>query len=330
MAKESKKTVTVADLISVIGLAVLAFFTFMGAMFKTGGVLSASILYAVGITLFTWALVLLLKSAKTARSDQAKFKVFEILLAVAYIALAVFGATFLMRYFSISTSKDEYISYFKQDVESVNDLFTRYESQESEAISKTGTGLRLTGYICDATVKSMLSDKGITANDRESINTYVGIVDGAILKGDYEYFKASYDKAVSSYLSDVQGWAAMKVPFAASGMEDLALEVAQTLTEKSSLTGTDGNPLKFNLVRGSDSVVHLSEDSLVYTYEKPTLLFQDRLRSAETTLSIPGLAIAIVIHLLVLISYFSAYRSKVVRRKGKGYAIQDGGINLYE
>lgn len=322
------KTISVADLIAVVGLGLLGFFTFMGAMFKTGGLLGTSILYAVGLVLVTALLLWFLIRAKTAKNDLSKFKVMEMLLLAAYVAVAVFGATFLMHYFTISTSKDKYISAFKGDADALTALFGKYEAQEKDAVAKTMTGLSLTrSYICDAEVRGLLTGKGIK-NTRESINSYQGMLEELLFKGGYEVEHDDILSEVDSYLHDVETWAALKVPMAASGMEYLSGETVRFLNEKSSQSGEDGKCMKFVLEKGSDSFVHLSDESLSYTYDIPKLKFPGMLRGAETSLSVPGIVLALLLHLLILLDYFSAYRSKVVRRKGS--LSSDNGISLYD
>ena len=142
--KQKTGRITIANIIAIVGLVLLLVFSFIGHSYLSGGELGWDIVISVGITAFTGFLLWFLIKAKGAENQLDKWRKIEYATLAIYIVFAIPASLMggIMHFFVVNDNKATIKSYAQADVKKINDLILEYKEFESQAITKTGTGLR--------------------------------------------------------------------------------------------------------------------------------------------------------------------------------------------
>ena len=316
MAKKEKSgKVTVANIVSVLGLMLLAFFTYIGHSYLSGGETGMDILIAALVTGAAALLLWWLIKAKGAENELSKWKKIEIGSLIAYILLIIPASIFfggIMHFFLVNDNKTAVKTSADQDLTLLTKLFSDYEANAKDAISRTRTGILPavgTKQKWSADLTEFMNNNHIN-HSKESAESFINIQEKAVLGANYktqkEYFLAQ--KRII-------------IPTKAKLIEDLSTKIIGQL-----------NSLRDN---GKFPNIGYNANSGVFTLEgyheipevklTQELKFHNQLKSASG-FSVTALLVVLGIHLLVLFNYIMAYRTSTIGISKE--TEDDGGIIL--
>lgn len=295
-------------MISLAGLALLGFFTFMGALMLTSGNIGA----AIGIALASVVVLSLLLGAavycKGAETDFSRWRKVEIASLVVFIAAAAFPAKYVMHFFDILSSKEELQKAAMADAAGIRNLFKIYEDAERSAIAVTTTGLQNAfGEECDINVKEYYDAAAI--RNYEDIDSWM-LNERRMLLGDtgadgvapYVTYKHNADSIVSDWLADVKAWDLMSIGRQSKVPGELVPAIAENLNMRSQ-SG------KLPVIVYNDGIYLISNANQTVTVKEPELSFGKNITSAGGV-SVTNLIIYVLIIALIAIRYLMTPRSE--------------------
>lgn len=325
MGKNKEKSITIANVIAIIGLALLGVFTFLGHSFLSGGELAFDVLTAVILIAISVAFLMFLIKARKAENDLDKWWKFEMATLVAFVIFALFtGYQFgLGHFFEVNTNKEEIKEVAENDLKNIHNVFSEYHEFESDAISKSCNGLYNSVYSTSSRsedLEKFMADERFEPT-RDGVDAYRRRVERELLGSGYRTFLAKDSVELSNIEQVIQSWSMINLPFQANKMEKVADNICRNLNERSEsvnlplinkngwnrYTITGYQSKKFELQGGSES-----------------LKFKSALKETGNIGATAWFAI-ILINLLILFPYVTAKRTLILRSKGME---QDGGITI--
>ena len=327
MAQKQSGKVTIANIVSMVGVALLAVFTFIGYSFKSGGELGTDLLITALISGFTAFLLWFLIKAKGAENNLDKWMVAEILTLIVYVGVMVYTSVFggIMHFFVVNENKDAVKEYAMSDIEKIENMFTQYEEFERNAIATTRQGLtnatQRNQYKTDS-LKTFLTEKNI---DATTVETYTDNEMNLVLGYSYEELRNSYNDLKANIDANVNSWSILRIPLYANTIEEFTEDSQDYLTSLSSMTALpiieyDQTLRKYNIVAANQHAVFEIEGGI------ESLQFKQSIREANG-FSIIAIVVALLIHVLILFNYIMAYRTRTIHA-GKD-SEEDGGRILY-
>ena len=327
MAKKEKSgKVTVANIVSVFGLMLLAFFTYIGHSYLSGGETGMDILIAALVTGAAALLLWWLIKAKGAENELSKWKKIEIGSLIAYILIIIPASIFfggIMHFFLVNDNKAAVKASADQDLTLLTKLFSDYEAGAKETIARTRTGiLPAVGAIqkWSGDLTEFMNNNQI-ARTKESAETFVGIQEKAVLGGNYKNQKDYFLAQKRIIKNAVESWNVIQIPSKAKLIDDLSDKVTKQLNDLRS--------------KGKFPNIGYNAESGVYTlegyHEIPEVKLSDELQfhkqlKSTSGFSVTALLVVLGIHLLVLFNYIMAYRTSTIGISKE--TEDDGGIIL--
>ncbi|MDE6756446.1 MAG: hypothetical protein K2J66_04810 [Muribaculaceae bacterium] len=308
MTKEKKGRIGIGNIISLAGLALLGFFTFMGALMLTSGNLGA----AAGIAVATVIVMSLLLGAavycKKADTDFTRWKKVEIAALVVFVAAAVYPARYVMHFFDVMSHKEELQKAAAADADNLRGMFRSYEEAERSALAVTTTGLQNAfGEESDINVRDYYEAAAI--KNYEDIESWM-LNERRLLLGDtgaegmapYLTYKHNADSLIAEWAADVKVWDVMAVGRQSKVPGELAPAIADNLTKRSQ-SG------KLPVIVYNDGVYELSNANQTVTIGEPELVFE---KSITTTgpINVVNIIIYIVIIAMIAVQYMMTPRSE--------------------
>lgn len=322
MAKNKSTSVTLANIIATVGLVLLLVFTFIGHSYMSGGELGWDIIIAVGITAFTALLLWFMIKAKGAENDLGKWRVIEYSTLAVYIIFAIPVSLYggIMHFFVVNDNKEEIKQYARDDLYKIDNMLREYKEFESEAIHHTATGLTNAtrpGQIADSSLMSFMEENNIQSN-RASVNNYEMIKTMELVGDGFDSYYDNFRRQQSEIESVVDSWSVMQIPAKAKLISELANSAEKEINELSQ---------NANL---PDIVLHNGIYSLGGYQKKDfsidgSFKFKKALEDAAG-FSLLAILVVLLIHLLILFNYFTAYRTKSLGISKTSE--DDGGIRL--
>lgn len=308
MTTEKKSRIGIGNIISLAGLALLGFFTFMGALMLTSGNLGA----AAGIAVATVIVMSLLLGAavycKKADTDFTRWKKVEIAALVVFVAAAVYPARYVMHFFDVMSHKEELQKAAAADADNLRGMFRSYEEAERSALAVTTTGLQNAfGEESDINVRDYYDAAAI--KNYEDIESWM-LNERRLLLGDtgaegmapYLTYKHNADSLITEWAADVKVWDVMAVGRQSKVPGELAPAIADNLT----LRSQSG---KLPVIVYNDGVYELSNANQTVTIGEPELVFE---KSITTTgpINVVNIIIYIVIIAMTAVQYMMTPRSE--------------------
>lgn len=325
MAKNKSSRVGLGNILSLLGLALLGFFTFMGALMLTAGNMGASI----GIALASVVVLSLILSAavycKKIDNDFARWRKLEIAAIVVFLIAAVFPARYVMHFFEVMSAKEELQQAAVTDAGNIRAMFNTYQDAELTALARTSTGLQnALGEPCDINVTDYLATASV--NNYEDIDAWI-MIERRMLLGDmgvdggvpYVTYKHNVDSVVNEWLADVKSWDLMKIGRQSKLAGELAPAVAKELTERSAMA-------KLPVINFEETVYTISDGNQTVTISSPKLVFEEKL-TTPAGLNILFLLVYLLIIALIALQYILTPRSEKTEI-GEGQSITGfDGVN---
>lgn len=307
MSKNNSSRVGIGNVISLAGLALLGFFTFMGALMLTSGNIGTAIGIALAAVIVLSLLLAAAVHCKKAETDFSNWKKLEIAAIAVFIAAAVFPARYVMHFFDIMSNKEELQKTAMSDAASIRGLFKTYEDAERSAIAVTTTGLQNAfGEDCDLNVREYFDAAAI--RNYEDIDSWM-LNERRMLLGDtgadgvapYITYKQNADSLVNEWLADVKAWDLMSIGRQSRIPGELAPAIAENLSERSQ-TG------KLPVIVYTDGTYQISNANQTVTISTPELKFGKDITSVRG-MDVLNLIIYILIIALIAVRYMMTPRS---------------------
>lgn len=127
---------TLAAVISVIGALAFGFVSFLGNMYLKEGDYMQSVLFA---SIWTVALLLVAIIASKFKKERFNFKqnaIKELFFVGIYIVLAFFSMLSFTHFFTVQNKKEQIGEVIKQDIDSVRNMFDKYESHVDNRVGE--------------------------------------------------------------------------------------------------------------------------------------------------------------------------------------------------
>ena len=326
MAKKDKSSrLTVANVVSVVGLMFLAFFVYIGHSYMSGGEIGMDILFGVLVAGAAALLLWWLIKAKGAENELSKWKTIEIASLIGYLLLIVPASLYfgINQFFAVNEKKELIKHTANQDLTIITKLFTDYEASANDALSRTRTGMlpamgQKQRWSGDLT--KFMNDNNIKHNS-QSAELFVEIQEKALLGTSYEILKKHFMEQRTNISGVVNSWSAMLIPSKSKLIDNLGDQVLNQLNKlrtKATLpkVGYDSGSGVFTL-EGTHEIPELKMLG--------ELQFSNKLKS-DSGFSVTALLVALGIHLLVLFNYIMAYRTSTIGISKD--CEDDGGIIL--
>lgn len=321
MAKQKSNKITIANIVSMIGLVLLLVFTFIGHSYKSGGELGWDILISLGISGLTFFLLWFLIKAKTAENNLKKWKIAEFSSLAFYVLFSVGTAIFcgFTHFFVVNENKEEIKKYASSDLDKVENLFEDYYAFESDAISTTATGLRNAtskGQLWDAKLTEFMRENEISRT-RASASNFETIQKNILIDSGYSKYYDTFSQQKSDILNVVQSWNAMMIPTQAKRIEEIASDVE---TELTNLSIHANLPIIFMGSSGKHTIGEYQKKEFKINDGIESFQFRKSIRDT-TGFSFAAILVVILIHCLILFNYFAAFRTSTLDIKIE----EDGG-----
>ncbi|MDD6889432.1 MAG: hypothetical protein PUD39_04150 [Bacteroidales bacterium] len=308
MGKSSKGRVGLGNVISLAGLSLMGFFTFMGALMLTKGNMGAS----VGIAIATVVVLSLIIGAavhcKKVDTDFAKWKKVEIGALIVFVLAAVYPAKYVIHFFGVMSNKESLQKEAMADAEKIRGMFHTYEDAERSAIAVTTTGLQNAfGEESDMNVKEYLTSAAIKSYG--DIDTWM-LNERRLLLGDsgadgmasYLTYKSNVDSILNNWIAEVKAWDVMSVGRQSRVPSELAPTVAEELSKRSQ-TG------KLPVIEFSEGIYVESKSNQTVTISTPEMSFEKKL-TTPGAIGALNMVIYLVILALISLQYVMTPRSE--------------------
>ena len=309
MSASEKGNNWLANAFSVVGFCLLAVAAFFGHFYLSLGALSGSILWAaltVAIGLFLLYLLVVVKQKDT---DLCRWHVVEAILVGVYVAFAVLTAKGPLHFVSVLTSKAELQSAGREDVQSLQRMMADYEKFEHDAIDRTYMGLM--GYLnclsVSAEAKAWLGNMKIECSE-ESIERFLNKTQREPLLGkSYAAMKQTWDEQTRWLGGVVESWSLFRLPYFATEVKQTGAQMAKTLTELSASA-------QLPVMSLDGSRLEMAEANQVFEAAAAEGKLAGQLQSVHYG-CVWGWVTWLILHLLILLSYFLTHRSDRVSIK---------------
>ena len=322
--KQNSGKITIANIMAIVGLVLLLVFSFIGHSYMSGGELGWDIVIAVSITVFTAFLLWFLIKAKGAENQLDKWRNIEYATLAAYIIFAIPASLFggIMHFFVVNDHKESMKMYAMDDLNKIDNMFNEYKEFESEAISRTGVGLRNAtryGQICDADLNRFMEENRIE-HTRESANNFETIQRNALIGAGFEAFYETFRQQEAEIENAVNSWSIMQIPMKAKLISELAASAQEELSKLSNnakLPVITYNFTSHSYTLGENQARNFEVEGSIDSFR-----FRKALQSANG-FSITAILVVLLIHILILFNYFVAYRTSTLGISK--YSEEDGG-----
>lgn len=322
--KQEKGRITIANIIAIVGLVLLLVFSFIGHSYLSGGELGWDIAISVGITAFTGFLLWFLIKAKGAENQLDKWKIIEYSTLVVYIVFAIPASLGggIMHFFVVNDNKEDIKSYANEDLTKIDNMFNEYTEFESEAISRTGTGLRNAtglGHVCDASLNQFMDENRIE-HTRESANNFEIIQRNSLLGSGFNTLYNEFKQQKKEIENAVNSWSIIQIPTKAKLINDLAESAQKELNELSNnaklpVITYDTRSRSYTL--GENQTKSFEVEGSVNSFK-----FKKALQNVDG-FSLTAVLVVLLIHFLILFNYIVAYRTSTLGISKHGE--EDGG-----
>lgn len=320
--KQSSGRITIANIIAIVGIVLLLVFSFIGHSYMSGGELGWDIVISVAITAFTAFLLWFLIKAKGAENQLDKWRKIEYATLAAYILFAIPASLFggIMHFFVVNDNKESIKMYAKADLTKIDNMFNEYKDFESEAISRTGTGLSNAtgrGQICDATLNKFMEDNRIE-HTKESANNFEKIQRNALVGAGFDAFYNNFRQQENGIENAVNSWSIIQIPMKAKLISDLAESAQKELNKLS-------NNAKLPVIEKNSGIYTITKyqtNNFEVEGSVDSFQFKKELQNASG-FSITALLVVLLIHILILFNYIVAYRTSTLGISKRGE--EDGG-----
>lgn len=315
MSQKKSGSISIANIIALIGLAGLGVITFFGMLLhSTDGKPTGAILGAVAFVAVLAFLLFMSIKAKGAEDNPDKWRYVEWACLALYVIVAIAFAKPFQRFFYIVGEKDALQTQARQEIQAINTLYLNYDHQQKKFVNDAVEQMQ--NYIASKQQETIKDDLAEYVNKAGKLDSWQKKITAVV--------KMQKDSTLSEIKSKVEDWNLMQLSSIATDLE-LKDSLAWTmLEEKIQEYGEKNN---FIPVIGGGGVQPYRLEGLAQfdLGERPQPKFAQMLRNSDGNTPL-GWIIYILLNLLVLLNYVVAPRTMVVGpRAGKSTT---GGMDL--
>ena len=324
MAQNKKNnSITIANVIAIIGLVALLVFNYLGYAYRSGGETGWDIVFSLLITAFCAFLLWFMIKAKGAANNLEKWKIIEYVTLTIYIVVAIPLSSFgIMHFFAVNDKKEEVKALMQNDLQKIDKMFTDYKSFMSVAISATGTGLKeatAAGQVCDEKLNKFMEENRVS-HTTESAANFERLQKTKLVGAGFETFYQQYIDEKTGIESAVNGWNIILVPRQAKLMEEIAASAQDELTKLSE----DARLPVIKKDNGRHTITEFQKQ--MFNIEGGIESFGFKKALKKSGFSITAIVVILLIHIFILFNYIVAHRALTLGINKK--TEEDGGKAL--
>lgn len=314
---EKKDRISVANIISVIGLAGIGMVTFFGIYLGSGkGNFTMAILLALLLVAGLAGTVIMATKAKTATEHLRGWRIVEYVCLAAYIAFAAIFAGRLLGFFKIASEKDQLKQQAITEIEAIENLYASYDTQRTNHI--TFAVEQLTNY----------KHSHPTVQDSLYNLAYGPCADLETWRNDIaeECTKLTDRIDLNTVREQINKWDIFQLPAIATMLEQSSVTVPMAINNTIASYGAEYGLIP--VISGGAGEPYRLEPQLA-AFDIPALpqsTFATQLHNTSGSTPL-GWILLVVMHLAVLLSYLLPRRSGIVNPNGKSGRTA-GGMDL--
>lgn len=322
---KSNSKVTFINIVALLGFALLAVTSFLGAQFLTKGSMGMSIGIALVVVLLPAIALYGAVKCKEVDNNFDRWKKIEIALVIVFWLTALPGIYYSLQCFSVVGSRARLSELAQADVKAVNDLFNSYERFETEALDLTRVSLEnALGQPSDELVNAYMTSAAITTPD--NIDTWL-LTQRMLLLGsrgvdgfNYISYKESVDSVATDWLNHISSSDIMYIANHAADLDVIAPDVAARLTENSA----NGKLPVFEFDNGTYRV---TDHGKVTKLDAPQLSLGSAVANFAG-INAMGVIFVIVVFGMIFLNYIFAHRSNKTGIGQTTNGVIEGGNTL--
>lgn len=314
MTKMNSGSISIANIIALIGLAGIGVITFFGILLHSSdGTPGGAIIGAVALLAGLCFLLVMSIKAKSAEDNPDKWRYVEWGCIVLYIVVAGLFATPFQRFFYLITEKTAMQAMARQEVNAIKEMYKSYNYQQNTFLDNA-----------EEQIKNYNDSKQMSSNNDELAEYVKGVgpVDGWKTKAS-ELVKLQPDKELTDIEGEIETWNITNLASLAAKLEKKDKEAWTSLEKKIRLYG-ENNKLIPKIAGGGIEPYRFDGYANFDLGTPPEPKFSQSLRSANGN-TVLGWVIYIVLNLLVLLNYVVTSRSQFV---GPVSGKKTGGMDL--
>lgn len=325
MSKKKTSKVTIANIVTMLGLVALALFVFCGHALQNfennmGTNIIVSLAFVLGVLFVLWLMI----HAKKVENNFGPWRIVEVGAIVLFLGASYFTGTKMMKYFVINDKMETLKEVALEDVQGLSDLIEDFVNNEKYNLN-----------ISKDDFKNAKNDKYNSKSD--DVDDYLSSIRGdgtnyfnekmankvnAIEENKGESSKAyreTWESEIKEIEETIADWNLIMLPDAVKHLEVLSKDMNEKLSEIAK--GYDFKQVKYNDEENIYEIEYFYPKTYEYEVKFPAMV-----KEAEG-FSPVGLGIIILIDILILASYIFAYRSRKVAPKGKGAFLGGAPLN---
>lgn len=324
---------SIANLISIVGLVVLAFFLYLGFAYS-GTNSGTSILYSVMITIGIGLILYALLYAKKVENNFEKWRIVEYTLVGVFIIACSATVPTLCHFINVNRDSENLKNYAIQDLDGMETAISNFQSQERANLSQLEINLQnvATSYNYYSAIteelKSYISHELLGGQDsklnKENITSFNekwnNYIDNLHHYGEGKSYASTLKNAIEENRNRIVAWKILEIPQAIEEINKLKHDLDTNLNSIS-----ESYPLHKIGRAGSRWDIVDTHKAFMTSIDSN---FKEEC-AKRTGVNIYGIALSVVIFLLIIFNYVVAYRSSKVSVKA-GRSTSDGGMILKE
>lgn len=337
--KGNKDGFSLANLISIIGLVVLGFFLYLGMAY--GGTNNGtSVLLAVGVTLFFGLMLYFMLYAKQVETNFTPWRIVEYILLAVFVVAACVSIPTMCHFINVNSKSAELMKVGNNELDAMEKAINDFKNKEKSNLSNLKVQLQTIAsqpnYISATSddLKDFIKKEIMAGKDGRPTQGHInsfnekweGYIENLHNYNDGKNYAKTFKDNIKMNRDRIQSWQILEIPKAIEELDKLKGDMNKVLDEISS-----SYPLhqigreysgRFDIKEKHESV-HVS--SGMNEQLKPGVNSNFKAECANLTgMNGSGIFLSIIIFLLVIFSYISAYRSNKVSIKG-GVSRNDQG-----
>lgn len=314
MAKKKEGDISFANIIALIGLAIIGVLTYMGAMFRsTDGRPAGAIFYALIVVAVLGGLLILMIKAKTAKKNTDKWMLVEWGTLVVYVVAAIFLAGPFQHFFYIMGEKNALKEQANKEIREVRNFVNTYNSEVERAVNKTAEDF--------SNYKASHQDPAISPKLAKYVNDVASNVDSWREKA-LKIMSFTGSGQLDRLEDEINAWNIMQLSQAAMQLKENETVTWQAV-ERKIVNGRNENGLIPEVKGGGANPYYLDGYVDFNLPEKPQARFTQMVQTGKGQ-TVVGWGVYIILNLLVILNLAVVRRSNYIPPKAR----KVGGLPL--
>lgn len=318
--KKNRKSdkITVANIVSIVGITILLLTSFIGHSYKSGGEMGWDIIISVSLTSFTVLLLWFMIKAKGAENRLDRWRKIEYATLAVYIVFAIPASLYggIMHFFVVNDNKKEIREAAIADIELIEGLINEYRQFETDAITITETGLKgVAGFNQSPTTNlaEFMSRNSINRSVLGTIEYFIGLQKEKLIGDGLSSYEEQCEDRCDEIKDIVEGWNLFKISSVSEKIETLAKDVETDLSRRS--REAELPKIEVN-IKGKYDITEENQEKVFKIFPdlpQGAYAFQFKKQLTEAYgMDFMDILTVILIHVLILFNYIFAYRTSTL------------------